>query len=223
MAGLKRMYLSFLFLLVSVAALAQVRFSFATDLSVLRNFSPNQKFWALGSTVQGNFHLSGKDGVYAWVSYYTPGRFNTNYSAQARQPATVPQSVSYRVRSRWAYNNISVGWKHYFKGSFAEENTWGLYGLAGFGLQFNKVENVYSTFFDTSAYALQSPAPGVGNFKRLTLDLGIGVEYPVGGDFFIYSDLRTWLPASDYPSPWLHDPKRVPLPLTLGAGLRILF
>ena len=77
---------------------------------------------------------------------------------------------------------------------------------------------------DTSVYQL-TPTPVAGNdeFKRLTLDLAAGIEYPFAYGFFLYGDIRTSLPASSYPSPYFHDRKQVPLPVTLNAGIRILF
>ena len=80
----------------------------------------------------------------------------------------------------------------------------------------------FSQVIDTSLYTVPT-TEGSGKFYRLTLDLGGGVEVPVGGSFFMYGDLRTWIPTSDYPSPYLHSNKNVPLPFLLTAGVRILF
>jgi hypothetical protein len=223
MVLLNRITISLLLAMASTGAFAQLGFSVASDLSVLRNFSPNQQFWAIGHTIQANYHVTEKDGVYGWLSYYSPGRFENEFTATAKQPATVPQQVRFEATGRWNYRNISLGWKHYFRGTFTQEETWSLYGLAGFGLQFTRVRNEYMTPIDTSLYEVNAPVEGEDGFKRLTLDLGAGVEYPLGPGVYAYGDLRTWLPASGYPSPYLHDTRKVPLPLTLGAGLRITF
>ena len=188
----------------------------------MRNFSPSQQFFAIGQTIQANFHLAKRETVYAWLSYYTPGKFSNDYTAVAKLPTTVPPTKRIKVSGRWLSNEISVGWKHYFKGGY-DEPTWSLYTLAGFGLMLAKVENSYEPAVDTSAYVFLGPAPGSNSFKRLTFDLGIGMEYAIGGNFFLYGDIRTWIPTSDYPSPYLHDNRNVPLPITLSAGLRILF
>lgn len=200
-----------------------MRFSIATDISVMRNFSPKQKFFAIGQTVQPLFHLSSKETVYAWLSYYSRGKFHNDFTATAKSPATVPQAKTFRVTGQWLSNEVSVGWKHYVKGSFDQSETWSLYTIAGFGLMFAKVENIFRPNIDTSVYQLAAPVPGLNSFNRLTLDLGLGLDYPVGGNFFIYADARTWIPMSDYPSPYLHSNKNVPLPVTISAGLRILF
>ena len=89
---------------------------------------------------------------------------------------------------------------------------------------FTKAENIFSRSVDTALYNLPpAPVPGINTFYRLTIDLGMGTEFPIGGDFFLYGDLRTWLASTDYPSPYLHNNKNVPLPIMISAGMRILF
>lgn len=221
---MKKLYLFFIVLFISAAAFAQRGlFSLSNDFSVLRNFSPNQQFWSIGHTVQVNFHLAEKYGPYAWLSYYSPGRFENDFTAQAKLPSTTPQTVSYRAAAKWNFRSVSVGWKHYFRGGVISDSTWSLYGLAGFGLQFTRVQNAFTPEVDTALYDVQPPIPGSDGFKRLTLDLGAGVEYPIGGDIYAYGDLRTWIPTSSYPSPYLHYTRRVPLPLILAVGIRIMF
>ena len=211
------------FLLTGIQARAQIRFSIATDLSVMRNFSPQQKFWALGQTVQGNFHFNKKETAYAWLSYYSKGKFKNDFTATAKSSVTIPQLIRYRVSGTWRYREVSMGWKHYFKGAFDNER-WNLYSIAGFGLMFTKAENIFSWSVDTALYNLPpAPVSGINSFYRLTIDLGMGTEFPIGGNFFLYSDIRTWLPTSDYPSPYLHNNKNVPLPIMISAGMRILF
>lgn len=188
----------------------------------MRNFSPNQKFWCVGQTIQGNFHFNKKQTAYASLNYYTPGKFKNDFTATAKSSATTPAVIPFEAAASWKIGQVSLGWKHYFKGGFDEELGYSIYGLAGFGLMFTKAENVFSPAIDTSLYTAPTAA-GNGKFYRLTLDLGAGVEVPVGGSFVLYSDLRTWLPTSDYPSPYLHSNKNVPLPVTINAGMRILF
>jgi hypothetical protein len=52
--------------------------------------------------------------------------------------------------------------------------------------------------------------------------VGIGGEFPLGGGICLYTELRTWLPASDYPSPYLYN-SDIPRVLLLTGGIRILF
>jgi len=222
---LKKLFFIFNFLFfVQAIAFAQVRFSIATDVSVLRNFSPHQKFWAFGQGVEGDFHFTKKNTLYAWINYHTKGSFTNIFVADAKSSSTTPATINYEVKGKWGLRQVSIGWKHYFKGSFNEENSWNIYGAAGFGLLFSKVQNSLLTTIDTSLYALQ-PTPVFGNdeFKRLTVDLAIGTEYPLASGIFLYSDVRTSLPASDYPSPFFHDQKRIPLPVMLNVGIRVLF
>ena len=214
--------LLFILLIGSVGAQAQLRSSFASDVSLMRNFSPQQKFWALGGTIQSNLHFNTKQSAYAWISFYTPGSFKNDFTATAKSSATSPFILPFRASAKWRSNEISLGWKHFFKGSFDAESGWNAYGIAGFGLLFANIENNFSPAIDTSLY-LTPTHFGTSKFYRLTLDLGAGVEYPVGAGFFLYSDVRTWLPASDYPSPYLHSNKNVPLPFMISAGMRMLF
>lgn len=210
------------FLFITVCTHAQIRFSMAQDISLMRNFSPKQKFWALGATLQANFHFNKKQTAYAWLNYYTPGKFRNDFIATAKSQAIIPSSIRYRASASWRNNEVSFGWKHYFRGSYDAEEGWNLYTLAGFGLMFTKVENIFSPAVDTSRYNIPVWS-GTSKFYRLTLDLGAGVEFPIGGNFFLYGDLRTWIPTSDYPSPYLHNNKNVPLPFMASGGMRILF
>ena len=217
-------HLSFvLFLLLSLHGFSQ-RFSFVTAVSGLRNFSPGQKFWTIGQDFKMDIHLSEKQTLYLGFTYYREGKFRNSFETRAKSSSTIPQTIRYQVTSGWNMREFSIGWKHYFVGSFDAETTWNLYGAAGFGILFTKVTNTFNLSIDTALYQeAVRPAPGSGTFNRLTLDLALGYEYPLGGNFFIYGEARTWLPASDYFSPYLHYNKKVPFPVMGNLGMRILF
>ena len=202
---------------------AQTTYSIATDASFLRNLSKNQKFWAFGQTVQGNFHFSRKQSAYAWICYYTNGKFKNALTATAKEPNTLPKNINYISHSSLRYRQISFGLKHYFKGSYNNEESWNLYGLGGFGLLLSKVENTFNQTIDTAKYVIpQQAIAGSGNFKRLTFDIGLGGEIMLGSGIYLYSDVRTWIPASDYPSPYLYN-NNTPRIIALHTGIRILF
>ena len=198
-------------------------FSLASDISFLRNLSPGQKFFALGQTIKGNFHFTQKDAAYAWLSYYSKGKLNFKGTAKSKSLLTNPQQIPYSVRSTIKYNQYSVGWKRYLKGSFDIEKDWALYGYAGFGLLFGKAENVFDPGIDTIEYNIDTPFPGIGKFTKLTFDIGLGAEYPVITDLYVYSEIRTWIAASDYPSGYLRNNKNFPSVIALNIGARILF
>ena len=200
---------------------AQAAFSVGTDLSLLHDFTKNQQFTAFGQTVQLNFHFTKKQSLYAWISYYTNGKYQNDLTALPKFLSTTPPSVSYTSFSRIGYRQISVGWKHYFKETFESEGPYAIYGLAGFGLLFGRAENTFNKTIDTSKYRVPQ-LPGSATFRRLTFDVGLGVEAPIGTGFYFYGELRTWLPASDYPSPYLYN-SDAPRVVLLNAGLRLLF
>jgi hypothetical protein len=222
---LKKLYIGFVCsLLIGLSAKAQMPFSITTDISLLRNLSPQQHFWTVGQTVQGQLHFSKKESGYAWLCYYTPGKFRNNYSAIAKSPLDSPATINYEVTGRWKYRQVSIGWRHYIKGSYNEQETWNLYSIVGFGLLLAKMENTYDKDIDTSRYTIPaSPVKGSTSFKQLTLDLGLGYEIPIGSDVYIYGDIRTWIPTTHNTSPYLHNDKNVPLPIIGSFGLRILF
>jgi hypothetical protein len=220
---LKKTFLFLIVLYLGEVLHAQPSSSIATDLTVLRNFSPDQKFWSIGQTVRGDFHFSPHETIYAALVYYSPGKFHNYFIATAKSPQTVPSEVAYYVAGKWRMREISIGWKHYFKGSFDQDRQWNFYGIVGFGLVFSNVVNAFAPV-DTALYN-SPPAPvlGEGEFKRLTLDLGIGGEIPLGGNFYAYAEAKTMLPTTDYASPYLHNNKNVPLPAIVNIGLRVLF
>jgi hypothetical protein len=204
---------------------AEAQFSVATDGSILRNLNSRQKFWAFGQTVQLNFYpTSGnKNAIYAWVSYYTNGKFKNNFFAAAKDISTTPQEFPYRVHTSLRYRNLSVGWKHYFKGGYNAETIWNIYGLAGFGLLLGKAENSYNQSIDTALYLTKPPKEGNGAFKRMTLDMALGTEFPLGTAVFVYTEARTWIPTSHYPSEYLYeDNYNIPAVLAINVGLRVL-
>jgi len=210
-------------LILNLTLSAQPEFSIGTGVAGLRNFSPKQKFWAFGHTVQANVHFSPKETVYAWLDYYTEGKYKNNFTATTKPPFSQPFQIPFTATGRLTYRHISLGWKHYFRGSYSEERNFSVYGKAGFGFLFAKVRNQIAPAIDTSRYFVPVQPTASSKFRRLTFDLAIGAEQPLGGSFFVFVDARTWLPASSTPSPYLHEQKNVPLPVMASAGLRILF
>ncbi len=200
----------------------QTRFSLATDLSILRSFKKEQQFWSVGQTVKFHFHFTPRDGAYAWLSYYSRGKFTNRLVADAKDPVTLPQQVNFDNKAEMSFKHISFGWQHYFKGSSDSESGMNVYGYAGFGLMFGRATNVHSANIDTATYYLPV-LNGEAGFKRLTLDLGIGVEAPVGGDVFAYFEGRAHVPTTDYPSQYLFINRNAPFVAAANVGIRILF
>jgi hypothetical protein len=217
-------YLLGIVLFLHLQGAAQLRFSVGTDVSIIHNFSPKQQYSAFGQTVETNLHFNQKESLYGWIAYFAQGSFKNSFTATAKSSSTVPASINYKVKGKWRTNEFSVGWKHYFRGNFDSEYFWNFYGTAGFGLMIGKVENSFDQVIDTSVYDVPpAPVPGNGQFTRLTLDLGLGIERSVGGNVYLYGNLRTWLPTTNYPSAYLHSNENVPLPLIFSAGIRVLF
>jgi hypothetical protein len=204
------------------AAVGQGRLSLATDVGLLRNLGDKQNFWSAGQTIQGNYHVSPRHTAYVWFKYFIPGKFSNDFTANARDLTTTPQQVRYRVNSTWAYREFSIGWKHFVKGSYDASDDWNLYTIAGFGIMFARAQA--GTSLDTALYQpAQRPILGNKNFTRLNLDLGIGGEMPLGANIYLYSDLRTWINTSTYPSEVFHSEKNATFPLMLHFGIRLLF
>jgi len=191
---------------------------------VLRSFKEDQRFWAIGQDIIADWHFTTRGGAYASLSYSSYGEFTNELSATAKASTTSPQEISFNNKAQIRFQQISLGFKHYFVGATDGEVNWNLYTITGLGLMFGRVTNNYSTSIDTSLYnAPLQPADGSGHFKRLTLDLGLGWEIPLGGDVFLYASGKVWIPTSDYPSKYLFVNDNAPLVGTLGLGVRILF
>jgi len=62
-----------------------------------------------------------------------------------------------------------------------------------------------------------------GRFKRLTLDVGLGYEYPLATEIFFYSEARLMIPTTEYPSKYLSENNNAPFPATICLGMRIIF
>ena len=210
--------------LVNSAHLLQAQYSsLATDVSLLRSVTKGSRFWAMGQTVQALYHIAPKTTAYAWVSYYTNGNFKNNFVALGKDSAVMPQHVGYLTRSSLRFRQVSLGFRHYFKGAYNNETTWNLYGLGGFGLLLIKASNTPSMSVDTAQYNVpQQALPGTKNVVRLTADVGLGFETLLGSGIYLYADARTWIQASRFSSPYLYN-NAVPRVLILSGGVRILF
>ena len=198
------------------------QFSIATDVGVQKSLKIGQQFWAFGHTIQAQFHITEKDALYTWLSYYTNGKFRNSVTATAKDPLTLPQQVNYTNSAVMSFRQFSVGWKRYLKGQYNSESGYNVYVYGGFGLLFGRVENHHSVVIDTLDYQVPVRA-GSAKFKRLTADLGLGSEIPLGGDFYLYFEGRLWLPASDYPSKYVFVNDDAPLVAMFNTGIRILF
>jgi hypothetical protein len=197
-------------------------FSIATDFGLQRSFKKDQRFWAVGHTVQAQFHFAPRDVVYLWMSYYTEGEFSNRLTATAKSPIVIPQTITYNNDASMRFKQFSVGFKKYLRGRFDAEENWNLYVYGGFGLVLGRVINAHNPPIDSNDYDLPV-REGKANFKRLTLDLGAGAEYPIGADIFLYTEVRAWVPTTDYPSKHIFVNENAPLAGMLNVGIRILF
>lgn len=219
---MKRGIIIIFFFSIAISGFSQQsRFSLATDLSILKSLKKQQRYLSIGQTVAAHFHITAKEGAYALLSYYTNGKFDNSLVAVAKSGTTTPQQIAYTNHAKMNFKQVSIGWKHYLKGSFNAEK-WSLYYLAGFGLMLGRVENTHSVPIDSANYTLPVLA-GKANFKRLTLDLGAGYEKQLGGDVFFYIEERTLIPTTGYPSNYLFVNNDAPFTASVNLGLRILF
>jgi hypothetical protein len=197
-------------------------FSLSTDISGQRNFAKDQKFFAIGHTTFANIHITEKDGAYVSFAYYSNGKFSNNLAATAKSTTTIPQQINYANNAKLGLRHFAIGWKRYLKGSPNVEGGWNFYGYAGFGIMPGNIINTHSVNIDTAIYNVPALA-GSRKFKRLTVDLGAGWERLLGGDIYLYTEARAWIPASDYPSNYLFANSKAPFTGMLAAGLRLFF
>lgn len=212
------------FLLSSFAGKGQNLFSVSTDLSILRNFDGKQSFTVPGQTVALQWHPDKKYTVYSYFTYHWNGKYATTLRADAKQPATQPQTIHFINRSEMTLHHLSVGVKKYLTGSVKNEERLTTYVSGGFGLIAGKASNNFSAAIDTSLYTVTGNIiSGTGRFKRLSFDIAAGIEYPVGYMVFVFSEARLLIPTTGYPSSYLLKNNNAPLPGSINIGFRILF
>ena len=148
--------------------------------------------------------------------------FLTKISVQQKIAPTISQQINYTNSTKMRLKHFSVGYKKYLKGTSDADKSWNLYAYGGFGLLLGRVQNTHSVAIDTADYNVPVLS-GQANFKRLTVDLGVGWEIPIGGDFFFYTEGRVWIPTTDYPSKFIFVNNNAPLVAMMNAGLRLLF
>jgi hypothetical protein len=203
---------------------AQVKFSLATDFSVLRNFDGQQPFTVFGQTLHGQWHVDEKNSFYTWFNYYSNGKYKSQLTATAKSITTQPQSISFTNKSEMKLRQISVGVKRYLLGTFKKTDQFNLYGAAGFGLILGAASNNFSTGIDTLQYSVQNNIiAGTGNFKRLSLDITAGWELPIAYEIFVYSEARLHIPTTGYPNNYLLKNTNAPFTGSINFGIRILF
>jgi opacity protein-like surface antigen len=214
-----------LLLFITPACLeAQVKFSLATDLSILRNFDGKQKFTVFGQTIIPQFHIDKKSSLYGWFTYHSNGKYKSSLTAKAKSVLTSPQTLAFTNQSEMRLRHFSVGYKKYFKGSFDNEKNFNLYGTFGFGLIMGTASNTFSQTIDTALYLIQdNVVNGSGDFKRLSFDIAGGIDYAISYDIFLYSEIRWHIPTTDYPNNYLLKSSKAPLLGGINLGLRILF
>jgi hypothetical protein len=216
--------LIFFFLLGNNCLFAQVKFSAATDISILHNFDPQQKFTVIGQTVLPQWHIDKKNTVYAWLTYHANGKYENTLIATAKSPTTQPQTISFTNQSVMRLRQISIGFKRYLIGSFENLEKFNLYAAGGFGVMYGNASNTFSTSIDTALYTIQyNVSHGRGDFKRLTFDITGGVEFPVSYEIFVYSEIRMYIPTTDYPSSYLMNNSHAPFLGSINLGIRIMF
>ena len=119
---------------------------------------------------------------------------------------------------------FSLGLKKYFIGSFESLEGFNLYGAGGFGLIVGSASNTFSMNIDTSLYNIENNVVnGSGDFKRLTLDIIGGVEFPVAYELFVYSEIRMHIPTTNYPNNYLLKNSNAPFLAGINLGIRVLF
>jgi opacity protein-like surface antigen len=203
---------------------AQVKFSLATDISLLHNFDGQQKFTVVGQTVLPQWHFDKKSTLYAWFTYHANAKYKSTLNAIAKSPSTQPQSFSFTNESVMRLRQLSIGFKRYLIGSFENLERFSIYVAGGFGLMMGTASNTFSMYIDTALYTVQSDVVhGTGDFKRLTFDITGGVEFPVAYEIFIYSEVRMHIPTTDYPSSYLVKSSNAPFLGGINLGIRVLF
>lgn len=218
-----KLLIKIILILIPLTGFNQVKFSFATDASLLRNFDGKQPFTVFGQSVLLQWHLTELTTVYGFVSYHQNGKYKSTLRADAFQPTTQPQSFVFTNNSEMRLRHVSLGFKRYIKGNFRDFD-FNIYGLAGFGLVVGAATNNFSMAVDTSLYKVQDNVlSGKGDFKRLSLDLGLGWEFPVEYEIYIYSEVRVLVPTTEYPSNYLLKNNNAPFLGTINLGVRILF
>ncbi|RYY62304.1 MAG: hypothetical protein EOO05_03275 [Chitinophagaceae bacterium] len=215
--------LSLCCLVIAGTVKGQTLFSLSSDVNLQRSVKKGQEYWAVGQTVTLHYNFTPQDAAYAWVAYFSNGKFtNRNLLAEVKEPGTIPVAIRYDNTAKMRFKHISLGWKHYFTGSAVSERKPGIYSLAGLGILLGLVSNSQSVVIDSAMY--QMPVvPGSQNFKRLSIDLGLGAEVPLGADLYLYGELKAILPITDYPSRYILDNKYTPYTAMAALGFRILF
>ena len=203
---------------------SQVKFSLATDISLLRNFEKDQKFTVFGQSIYPQWHLDRKNSFYAWLDYHTNGKYRTPLTATAKSPSTQPQVISFTNNSEMRLRQVSLGIKRFIIGGFDDLEGLNFYGTGGFGLVFGRLTNTFSPGIDTSLYSIQNNiASGTEKFKRLTLDVSGGFEFPISYEIYIYSEVRVNFPTSNYPDNYFFKNAKAPLFGSINIGMRVSF
>jgi hypothetical protein len=218
-----RNILFFVFLFCTNWLQAQIKLSVATDISLLHNFDGKQKFTVAGQSLIPQWHFDQKSTLYAWFTYHSNGKYKSNLVASAKSSSTQPQTISFTNQSEMRLRQFSLGIKKYMYGAYDKLENFSVYVAGGFGLIIGSASNTFSSYIDTAVYTIQNNVTnGTGDFKRLTLDITGGVDFPVAFEIFIYTEIRMHIPTTNYPNSYLLKNSNAPFLGGINLGIRVL-
>jgi hypothetical protein len=201
---------------------AKAQFSIGSDLSIVRQIGESKSFWGLAQSVQPSYGLTKKFLFYATLGYTSADKTTNRFTTNALADTITPKKINYSANTEWRTRQFATGIKYYFKGSYDNEEGLNVYGMAGIGVMSIKLTTDYTAGIDTSNYQSFPPYPGEGTVNKLSFDSGLGIEGPLGGNFFWYTEAKAWIPTDKVTSPYLLGSNKV-MPIMVGAGLRVLF
>ena len=212
----------FLFIIFASLFSAKAQLSVASDASVIGQFGGIKTYWGLAQDVKVSYPIGPKTSAYLSVGYAIPNKLKEAFSTQAYSPLTTPQVIRYQANTNRQLRQAQIGIMQYLAGSHKAESGTNVYLLAGVGIMSVKASTSYSVDVDTAEYPQIRPYAGEGSAESFSVNAGLGIEQPLGGNFFWYAEAKGWLPTKSLSSPFLKEAEKTPAVL-VGVGIRVLF
>lgn len=214
----------FVFLLTAIVLIHQVQaqISVASDANLIGQFGGMKSYWGLAQDVKVSYPLGPKTSAYVSVGYAIPNKLKETFRAGAFSPTAEPPVIRYQATTNRQLRQAHFGIIQYLSGSHKAESGTNIYFMAGAGVMSVKLSTSYTANVDTAEYESFRPYAGEGSAESFSIHTGLGVEQPLGGNFFWYAEAKGWIPVTSFSSPYLKEPEKTPA-ILIGAGIRVLF
>jgi hypothetical protein len=167
----------------------------------------------LAINLRGNYNMDEKSSVVVGYNFHLPISYDYQTTVVASSSSVTPSQMDVKTTDKVNIHNIFLNYHRYFVGD--NEESLGIYGLAGVGLTFASLSTEYESY-DQSKYNLNSGGASV-SVSGFIIDLGLGANFNMER-LAIFGELKGGIPANQANNTLVYNP--IPFHYSVTAGVR---